>query len=157
MTITSVPSAADISTTTREQMLELVGRHIAAEMAGDVTAAVAVYTEDVVHDVVGSPTGPLAGAVGATSFYDDLTSNFRTEKMDVVREHFANDAYIVEHQATGSVPGIFMGIPGHGRQVSFRMLHVFEFRKGLICRENIWLDGGSIMAQLTATPGQQPG
>ena len=31
-----------------------------------------------------------------------------------------------------------------------RMLHVFEFRDGLISRENVWLDGGTIMAQLTA-------
>jgi hypothetical protein len=30
------------------------------------------------------------------------------------------------------------------------MLHVWEFRDGLISRENVWLDGSSILAQLTA-------
>jgi hypothetical protein len=30
------------------------------------------------------------------------------------------------------------------------MLHLWEFRDGLISRENIWLDGGSIVAQLTS-------
>jgi hypothetical protein len=30
------------------------------------------------------------------------------------------------------------------------MIHVFEFRDGLICRENVWLDGNAIAAQLTA-------
>ncbi len=45
--------------------------------------------------------------------------------------------------------GIFLGVPGHGKTVSFRLLHVFEFRDGKISRENVWIDGGSIIAQLT--------
>jgi hypothetical protein len=32
----------------------------------------------------------------------------------------------------------------------FRMLHVFEFRGDAISRENVWLDAGAIVAQLTA-------
>jgi hypothetical protein len=31
------------------------------------------------------------------------------------------------------------------------MVHIWEFRDGLISRENAWLDGGSIIAQLTAS------
>ena len=30
------------------------------------------------------------------------------------------------------------------------MLHVFEFQDGKISRENVWLDGASIVGQLTA-------
>ena len=41
-------------------------------------------------------------------------------------------------------------VPGYGQRISFRLLHVWEFRDGLISRENVWLDGGSIMAQLTS-------
>jgi len=33
------------------------------------------------------------------------------------------------------------------------LLHVWEFRDGLISRENTWLDGGSIVAQLTSDEG----
>jgi hypothetical protein len=29
------------------------------------------------------------------------------------------------------------------------MLHVFEFRDGLICRENIWLDAAAVTGQLS--------
>ena len=36
---------------------------------------------------------------------------------------------------------------GQGRWVQLRLLHVFEFRDGLISRENPWTD--------TATPAQQ--
>jgi len=48
------------------------------------------------------------------------------------------------------VPGEFLGIPGHGRRITFRLLHVWEFRDERISRENVWLDGGAITAQLTA-------
>ena len=47
------------------------------------------------------------------------------------------------------MPGAFLGIPGHGRRISFWMLHVWEFQHGLISRENVWLDTGAIMRQLT--------
>jgi len=43
-----------------------------------------------------------------------------------------------------------MGIPGSGRRVTFRMLHVWDFKNDAISRENVWLDGGAIAAQLTA-------
>jgi hypothetical protein len=49
-----------------------------------------------------------------------------------------------------SCPKQCSGIPGHGREVSFRLLHIWEFRYGLMSRENVWLDGGSVVAQLTA-------
>ena len=30
------------------------------------------------------------------------------------------------------------------------MLHIWEFKQGLMSRENVWLDGNAIIAQLTA-------
>ena len=41
----------------RQEMDRLIEEHIAAERAGDTAGAVAVYTDDVVHDVVGAPHG----------------------------------------------------------------------------------------------------
>ena len=38
----------------------------------------------------------------------------------------------------------------NGRRISFRLLHVWEFADERISRENVWLDGGNIVAQLTA-------
>ena len=32
------------------------------------------------------------------------------------------------------------------------MLHIFEFRDGLISRENVWKDSTAIVAQLTQAP-----
>jgi predicted ester cyclase len=50
---------------------------------------------------------------------------------------------------TGTVVGSLLGLPGHGRRISFRILHVFEFRDGLISRENVWLDTAAVVSQLS--------
>jgi ketosteroid isomerase-like protein len=112
--------------------------------------AVAVYTDDVEHDVVGSPTGPVHGRDAARGFYDQLIADINTEIMEPTRTLYGDDFCLIEHSATGTVPGAFMGIPGNGKRITFRMLHVFEFRDGRISRENVWLDGAAIAAQLTA-------
>ena len=39
-----------------EEMDRLIEAHLEAEMAGDSAASVSMYTQDVEHDVVGTPT-----------------------------------------------------------------------------------------------------
>lgn len=133
----------------QEQMNALVGRHLKAEGAGDVDGAVAVYTDDIEHDVVGWPTGVLHGKDAARGFYKELTANFRTEEERPSRRYFTPDAMILDQEMTGTVTGSMLGLPGNGRRITFRVLHVFEFKNGLISRENVWLDGGAIQQQLS--------
>jgi hypothetical protein len=133
-----------------QRMKELYEQHIAAEMAGDSVGAVSVYTDDVEHDVVGSPSGLLHGPAAAKAFYDYLIANVDNERMTPTREQYGEDFCVVEHETTGVVKGEFLGIPGNGRRVTFRMLHVWDFKDDAISREQVWLDGGSIAAQLTA-------
>jgi steroid delta-isomerase-like uncharacterized protein len=130
-------------------MQGLVDRHMAAENNGDLDGAVAVYTEDVEHDVVGFPDSPSRGKAAARDFYAYLTANFRSESWDVLRQFFADDAMILEQLMTGTVTGSLLGLPGNGRRISFRMMHVFEFRDDLISRENIWLDAAAVTGQLS--------
>jgi ketosteroid isomerase-like protein len=126
-----------------EEMERLIEAHIAAEKAADTSGAVSMYTEDVEHDVVGTPHGPLHGKEAAQGFYDHLTSNIQTEEMVPTHTYYGEDFCVTEHLWSGRVPG-------NGKRISFRLLHVWEFRDGLISRENAWLDGGSIVAQLTS-------
>lgn len=130
-------------------MQELIERHLKAEGAGDVEGAVLEYTDDVEHDVVGWPTGVLHGKDAARGFYEDLTANFRTTEETVVRSFPTRDAVVLEQLMTGVVTGQMLGLPGNGRTITFRILHVFEFRGELISRENVWLDGASIQQQLS--------
>ena len=136
-------------TVNHSEMRDLVSRHIRAEGAGDVDTAISVYTDDVEHDVIGYPGSPHHGKDGARKFYDELTANFRTESEEVLHRYFADDTMILEQKMTGTVIGSMLGLPGHGRRISFRILHVFEFRDGLISRENVWLDSAAIVAQLS--------
>jgi steroid delta-isomerase-like uncharacterized protein len=131
------------------QMQSLVSRHLRAEGIGDVDGALAVYTDDIEHDVVGFPGSPSHGKDGARKFYEELTANFRTEGEEVLNRYLTDDAMILEQIMTGTVIGSLLGMPGRGRRISFRMLHVFEFREGLVSRENIWLDSGAIVNQLS--------
>lgn len=135
---------------TPTEMEALVEAHLRAEGNGDPEGAVANYTEDVEHDVVGFPGGPVHGIPAALEFYRQLVKDFRTEKEERSRTYYAGDACIIENLMTGTVPGSMLGIPGNGRQITFRILHVFEFQHGQISRENVWLDGATIAAQLTA-------
>ncbi len=134
----------------QDEMIAIVERHLKAEGAGDVEGSVAVYTEDIVHDAVGFPGSPRIGKDGARDFYTFLTANFRTENEEPLHRFFDGDTMILEQTMTGSVIGEFLGLPGNGRRVSFRILHVFGFRDGLISREQVWIDSGAIMAQLSA-------
>ena len=131
-------------------MTTLVERHLKAEGAGDVDAAVAVYTDDIVHDAVGMPGSPRTGKDAAREFYQYLTANFRTEGEEPLSRFFYVDTMILEQTMTGTVIGEMIGIHGNGRQVTFGILHVFGFRDALISREQVWIDSGAIVAQLTA-------
>lgn len=130
-------------------MQALVSRHLRAEGEGDVDGAVAVYTDDIDHDVVGFPNSPTRGKAGARDFYRYLTANFRTEDEQVLHRYLADDAMILEQMMTGTVVGSMLGLPGNGRRISFRILHIFEFRNGLVSRENVWLDTAAIADQLS--------
>ena len=59
------------------EMQSLADRHIRAEGLGDVDGAVAVYTDDIDHDVVGFPKYLTRGVEGARIFYNYLTENPR--------------------------------------------------------------------------------
>jgi steroid delta-isomerase-like uncharacterized protein len=134
----------------QSEMLELVERHLKAEGAGDVEGAVAVYTDDIEHDGVGFPGAPCTGKDAAREFYRNLTANFRTEGEEPRHRYFSGDSLITEVTMTGTVIGEMLGIPGNGRRISFRVLHVFDFRDDLISREQVWIDSGAIVAQLTS-------
>jgi steroid delta-isomerase-like uncharacterized protein len=135
---------------TPTEMETLIEAHLRAEGNGDADGAVADYTDDVEHDVVGSPTGPLHGVPPAREFYQHLVEDLRVEAEQRTHTYYADDACVIENLMTATVTGSLLGIPGNGRRITFRILHVFEFRAGRISRENVWLDGAAVAAQLTA-------
>ncbi|MDP8929205.1 MAG: ester cyclase [Actinomycetota bacterium] len=123
--------------------------HFRQEAAGDVEGTLTTFTDDVVHDVVGDPAGELHGPAAVGDRYGHLFRNVRGEDV-TVKHRLYGDNFVVDDKIwTARVVGEFMGIPGNGRRISIRVLHVFEFRDGLISRENVWIDAGAAIAQLT--------
>ncbi len=93
------------------QMDELIDAHIAAEMASDTAAAVSMYTDEVVHDVVGWPSGPVRGPEAAKDFYDQLVANFDNEQMLPTRKLYGE---------TSASPSMRRLGPCRGRSSAFR-------------------------------------
>jgi steroid delta-isomerase-like uncharacterized protein len=139
----------------RAEMDRLIEARLSAEQAGDTAGCVAMYTADVEHDVVGAPHGPLRGRQAAQGFYDTLVRDIATEEKVPLRGYYGEDFCVIEHEWTGAVRGAFLGVQGDGRRISFRVLHVWEFRDGLISRENVWLDRDAIVQQLTALAAER--
>src|ERR1700730_3094964 len=140
------------STTTsmsREAIDRMLEEHFRQESAGDVAGTLATYAGDIVHDVVGDPMGTLHDRDAIGERYAHLFNNLKAEDVAVKHRLYGDNFVVDDKILTARVDGEFLGIPGHGRRIHVRVLHVFEFRDGLISRENVWLDGGSAIAQLT--------
>ncbi len=134
-----------------DEKLALIHTHLDAEGAGDIETACSVYAEDIEHDAVGFPGSPCFGIDAAKAFYGHLTANIRTTGEKPLRQLETGDgSVILEAEMSADVIGEFLGIAGNGRNITFRILHVFDFDDALITREQVWLDTGAIVAQLTA-------
>jgi steroid delta-isomerase-like uncharacterized protein len=134
---------------THEQIDQILDDHFQREADGDVPGTLATFTEDVVHDVVGDPLGTLQGPTAIGERYSHLFANVRGDRAEVTHRLYGEDFVVDDKIWTATVTGELLGLPGNGRQIAVRVLHVFEFRDGLIARENVWLDAGSAIAQLT--------
>jgi hypothetical protein len=133
----------------RAEMDRLLDAHFRAEAEVNIPAIVATFTNDVEHDLVGPGAGePLHGKQVAAAFYTRLLENLAIERFTTVRRLYGDDFVVDEAIVDGHAIGVVGGREGRGRPVRFRLLHVFEFRNGLIARENAWLDLAAIQQQL---------
>ena len=125
----------------------LVDEHFAAEVHQDLDTLLATFADDVEHDVVGSGT-VSHGKSQVEAFYRSLLQDLTFESIESVRRYhgatFVVDESIVHARAIGRP----LGFEGRNREVSFRILHVFDIVDGRIQRENAWLDTAAIFTQL---------
>jgi predicted ester cyclase len=136
---------------TRAQMDQKMDEHFGYEARDDVEGVLSTLTHDVVHDIVGSPTGPTHGPEAARGFYEALFADLDAEGLRTVRRLYGENFLVDESVWNGRAPGMPFGIPGQGKPLEFRLLHVIEFSdEGQISRENVWLDLGAIQRQLAA-------
>jgi steroid delta-isomerase-like uncharacterized protein len=133
---------------TPQEMDAVLDRHFAAEAAHDLDAVLATLTEDVEHDVVG--LGVINGRAKVAPLYQGLFDQTGDDSHVPLRRYHGEDFLVDEVMMTSRIDGDLFGVPGNGTVVTYRLLHICEFRDGLMSRENVWMDTGAIIGQLTA-------
>jgi len=129
----------------------LVEEHYAYEAADDVDGVVASLADVVEHDIVPSPFGVVRDKAVIRRFYETLFANVEGRGTTPLRRLYGDNFVVYEVVWHGRIAdGAPFGCPGRGGDVSFRLLHIFEFRDGRISRENAWMDVASIQRQLGA-------
>ena len=137
-----------MSELTSVEMDAVLDAHYKYEAADDVDGVVSTLTDDVVHDVVGFPGGPVYGRDAARGVYEHLFSDIKGERTDQTRRLYGPGFLVDEVVWHGRAVGHPFGFDGRNRPFSHRLLHVLEFRDGLIARENVWVDFAAIAQQL---------
>lgn len=142
---------------TRPQMDRVIDEHFRYEGRDDVQGVLATLSDDVDHDVVGSPTGPLRGKAQARSFYETIFADLEQQSVSSTRRYYGEDFVVDESLWRGTAVGNPLGFAGRNRPLAFRILHLFEFDDaGAIRRENVWMDTTAIAAQLSDAAPAQP-
>src|SRR5688572_33298829 len=134
---------------TPAQMDAKLDEHFGFEGADDVEGVLATLTDDVEHDIVGWPSGPVRGHDRVRPFYEALFADLSDGRVESRRRLYGENFMVDDSVWRGTAPGRPFGIEGKGRPLEFRLLHVLEFTKaGNISRENVWIDLASIQQQL---------
>jgi len=134
---------------TPAQMDSKLDEHFGFEAADNVEGVLATLTDDVEHDIVGWPTGPVHGRDSVRPFYETLFADLSDGRVESRRRLYGDHFMVDDSLWRGRATGRPFGIEGGGRPLEFRLLHVLEFAEdGAIRRENVWIDLAAIQQQL---------
>jgi hypothetical protein len=133
----------------REDMDRVIMQHLEFEAKDDVEGVLSTLTDDVIHDVVGLPWGPLNGLEGARKNYEFFFPNMKLTGWRDVKRLYGEDHVVFDIECDAILSGQVANRPEPQRTATFRVLHVFEFRDGKICRENVWADFATMAQNFT--------
>jgi ketosteroid isomerase-like protein len=141
-----------MATSTRDQMDRTVNDHFRYEATDDIEGVLSTFSDDAEHEVIGGPDGPLRGRPALRRFYEGLFPDLKGESVEPLMRMYGDDFVIDVTLWHGQVvDGRPFGLPGRRGPLSFRLLHVFQLRDGLITKENMWFDYDAVQSQLTAS------
>ena len=141
----------DLDSNARADLDRLVEGQLRAEHDGDIEGILAPMSDAIVHEIVGLAADPIEGIEAVRQRYRDLLAASVHEHDVPIRRRYGTHFVLDEHIWSGRLTGRAFGIDGHGRQLSHRVLWLFEIDRGRIVRETIWNDLSAIQRQL-----QQP-
>jgi hypothetical protein len=142
-------SEEDDMALTAQQMDAKMDEHFGFEARDDINGVLSTLAENVEHDIVGWPAGPVHRREDARNFYETLFMDLADSKVECVKRLYGHNFMVDESVWSGRAQGRPFGLEGRNRPLKFRLLHVMEFTDGGdIKRENVWLDLAAIMQQL---------
>ena len=127
----------------------LIDTHFRYEATDDVDGVVDSLAEGAEHHVVPSPVGITRDRPTIHAFYSKMFKDLRGSGVTPVRRLYGEGFVVDEAIWHGRIEdGRMFGCTGRSGDVSFRLLHVFEFEGRKIRRENVWCDVAAVQAQL---------
>jgi hypothetical protein len=134
---------------TREAMDRAVNEHFAFEAADDLDGVMGSLAGEVEHEIVPSPVGVQHDKAKVRAYYSKLFQSLKGEGVTPLKRYYGDDFMVDETLWHGEIfdGGVFL-CEGKSGKVSFRLLHIFEFKDGKIAREQAWLDVAAIQQQL---------
>lgn len=138
---------------TREAMDQAVNDHFGFEAADDLDGVMASIAEDIEHEIVPSPVGIQHDKSLVRDYYARLFEAVKGAGVTPIRRYYGDDFVVDETLWHGEIAdGSIFLCDGRSGKVDFRLLHIFEFKDGRICREQAWCDLAAIQRQLGALP-----
>jgi ketosteroid isomerase-like protein len=138
-----------MSNMSREQMDKVVNDHFMYEATNDIAGVLRTFTDDIEHEIVGGPDGPLHGKAALRRFYERLFDDVNGERVEPVMRLYGDDFLVDETIWIGEiVDGRTFKLERRSGNVRIRLLHVFHLRDGLIAKENVWFDRDEIERQV---------
>ena len=138
----------------KQEMLELFQKHVAAELAGDLDTTLATMSDDPHLNHV--PT--LAGGVGrdgVRAFYrDHLVGKFFppdvkiTEVSTTVGDNQVVQELLMSFTHTMTIDWLLPGVAPTGKPVEVAFAVVVGFKDGKITHEHIYWDQASVLVQI---------
>lgn len=136
----------------RDDMDRAVNEHFGYEAADNLDGVMASLADNVEHEVVPSPVGIQRDKAKIRAYYTALFETVKGESVTPLKRYYGEDFLIDETLWHGAITdGRVFLCEGKSGTVSFRLLHVFEFKDGKISREQAWCDLAAIQQQLGVT------
>ncbi len=133
----------------REDMDQAVNDHFGFEAADDLDGVMASLAGEVEHEIVPSPVGSQRDKDGVRDYYARLFSSVKGEGVTPLKRYYGDDFIVDETMWHGEITdGSVFLCDGKSGKVDFRLLHIFEFKDGMIAREQAWCDLAAIQQQL---------
>ncbi len=132
-----------------DDMDRAVNEHFGFEAADDLDGVMASLAGDIEHEIVPSPVGVQHDKAKVQAYYGRLFKSVKGEGVTPLKRYYGDDFVVDETMWHGEVvDGSVFLCDGKSGKVSFRLLHIFEFKQGKIAREQAWCDLAALQQQL---------